>query len=112
MLIAGLAIGAGRGFIYVRAEYPLAVKNTTAAIELAKSAGLLGERILGTDFGFEIEIRQGAGAFVCGEETALIASLEGRRGMPRPRPPFPVQQGYKGKPLPSSTTSRRSRTCR
>jgi NADH-quinone oxidoreductase subunit F len=98
MLIAGLAIGAGRGFIYVRAEYPLAVKNTTAAIELAKSAGLLGEHILGTDFGFEIEIRQGAGAFVCGEETALIASLEGRRGMPRPRPPFPVQQGYKGKP--------------
>ena len=98
MLIAGLAIGAGRGFIYVRAEYPLAVKNTTAAIELAKSAGLLGEHILGTDFCFEIEIRQGAGAFVCGEETALIASLEGRRGMPRPRPPFPVQQGYKGKP--------------
>jgi len=98
MLIAGFAIGASRGFIYVRAEYPLAVKNTTAAIELAKSAGLLGERILGTDFGFEIEIRQGAGAFVCGEETALIASLEGRRGMPRPRPPFPVQQGYKGNP--------------
>jgi NADH-quinone oxidoreductase subunit F len=98
MLIAGFAIGACRGFIYVRAEYPLAVKNTSRAIEAARSAGLLGEGILGTEFGFDIEIRQGAGAFVCGEETALIASLEGRRGMPRPRPPFPVQQGYLGKP--------------
>ncbi len=98
MLIAGLAIGAGRGFIYVRAEYPLAVKNTTVAIERARAAGLLGAGILGTDFSFEIEIRQGAGAFVCGEETALIASLEGRRGMPRPRPPFPAQKGYAGQP--------------
>jgi len=98
MLIAGLAIGAGRGFIYVRAEYPLAVKNTTAAIEVARATGLLGESILGTDFSFEIEIRQGAGAFVCGEETALIASLEGKRGMPSPRPPFPVEKGYLGRP--------------
>jgi len=98
MLIAGFAIGAFRGFIYVRAEYPLAVKNTGRAIEVARLAGLLGDGILGTEFGFDIEIRQGAGAFVCGEETALIASLEGRRGMPRPRPPFPVQQGYLGKP--------------
>ena len=98
MLIAGFAIGASQGIIYVRAEYPLAVKNTTAAIELARSTGLLGENILGTDFSFDIEIRQGAGAFVCGEETALIASLEGKRGMPRPRPPFPAQKGYKGQP--------------
>ena len=98
MLIAGLAIEAGHGFIYVRAEYPLAVKNTTVAIEQARAAGLLGAGILGTDFSFEIEIRQGAGAFVCGEETALIASLEGRRGMPRPRPPFPAQKGYAGQP--------------
>jgi NADH-quinone oxidoreductase subunit F len=98
MLIAALAIGATQGIIYVRAEYPLAVKNTTAAIELARSTGLLGENILGTGFCFDIEIRQGAGAFVCGEETALIASLEGKRGMPRPRPPFPTQEGYKGQP--------------
>ncbi|MHC4193613.1 MAG: NADH-ubiquinone oxidoreductase-F iron-sulfur binding region domain-containing protein, partial [Planctomycetota bacterium] len=98
MMIAALAIGACRGFIYVRAEYPLAVKNTTIAIEQARDAGLLGENILGTDLSFEIEIREGAGAFVCGEETALIASLEGRRGMPTPRPPFPVQKGYMGRP--------------
>jgi len=98
MLIAGLAIGACRGFIYVRAEYPLAVRNTTVALEQAREAGLLGDGILGTDFSFEIEIRQGAGAFVCGEETALIASLEGLRGMPKARPPFPAQKGYLGKP--------------
>ncbi len=98
MLIAGFAIGANRGIIYVRAEYPLAVKNTTAAIESARSAALLGEKILGTGFCFDIEIREGAGAFVCGEETALIASLEGKRGMPRSRPPFPAQEGYKGQP--------------
>ena len=98
MMITALAIGVCRGFIYVRAEYPLAVKNTTIAIEQTQAAGLLGENILGTDFSFEIEIREGAGAFVCGEETALIASLEGKRGMPTPRPPFPVQKGYMGKP--------------
>ena len=98
MMIAGLAIGACHSFIYVRTEYPLAVKNTAIAIEQARTAGLLGENILGSKFCFEIEIREGAGAFVCGEETALIASLEGNRGMPRSRPPFPVQKGYMEKP--------------
>ncbi|MHC4132750.1 MAG: NADH-quinone oxidoreductase subunit NuoF [Planctomycetota bacterium] len=98
MIIAGFAIGAGTGFIYVRAEYPLAVNNTNVALEKAYEVGLLGENILGTDFSFNIEIRQGAGAFVCGEETALIISLEGHRGMPRPRPPFPAVKGYMGKP--------------
>ena len=98
MLISGFAIGASRGFIYVRAEYPLAVKHTEAALELAREKGILGDNILETGFSFDIEIRQGAGAFVCGEETALIASIEGHRGMPRPRPPFPAQSGYMGKP--------------
>ncbi len=98
MLIAAFAIGSRTGFIYVRAEYPLAVSNTTIALEKARDAGLLGNNILGTDFSFDIEIRQGAGAFVCGEETALIASLEGHRGMPRPRPPFPAVKGYMGEP--------------
>jgi len=98
MVIAAYAIGASKGIIYVRAEYPLAVKNTRVALRQAREAGLLGEGIVGTDFSMEIEIREGAGAFVCGEESALIASLEGRRGMPRPRPPFPVQKGYLGKP--------------
>ncbi|MBN1346504.1 MAG: NADH-quinone oxidoreductase subunit NuoF [Phycisphaerae bacterium] len=98
MLIAGFAIGATRGIIYVRAEYPLAVKNTRAALDLARKAGLLGENILGTGFSFDIEIREGAGAFVCGEETALIRSLEGLRGMPTPRPPFPAESGYHGQP--------------
>ena len=98
MLIAGFAIGACRGFIYVRAEYPLAVKHTEAALQCARERGILGDNILGTGFSFDIEIRQGAGAFVCGEETALIASIEGQRGMPRPRPPFPAESGYKGKP--------------
>ncbi|MHC4911618.1 MAG: NADH-quinone oxidoreductase subunit NuoF [Planctomycetota bacterium] len=94
MIIAAYAIGTARGFIYVRAEYPIAVEHTTIAIEQAREYGLLGEKIAGSDFSFDIEVRMGAGAFVCGEETALIASLEGRRGMPRPRPPFPVQKGY------------------
>ncbi|MBN2137478.1 MAG: NADH-quinone oxidoreductase subunit NuoF [Sedimentisphaerales bacterium] len=98
MLIAGFAIEARNGFIYVRAEYPRAVRNAARAIKAATDAGLLGKNILGSGFSFDIEIRQGAGAFVCGEETALIASLEGRRGMPRPRPPFPTEQGYLGKP--------------
>jgi NADH-quinone oxidoreductase subunit F len=98
MLISAYAIGATKGIIYVRAEYPLAVKNTALALEAARDAGLLGENILGTGITFDIEIREGAGAFVCGEETALIASLEGQRGMPRPRPPFPVQKGYTDKP--------------
>ena len=98
MIIAAYAIGASHGFIYVRAEYPIAVEHATIALEQAREFGLLGENILGSGFNFDIELRIGAGAFVCGEETALIASLEGRRGMPKPRPPFPAQSGYHGKP--------------
>jgi NADH:ubiquinone oxidoreductase subunit F (NADH-binding)/(2Fe-2S) ferredoxin/Pyruvate/2-oxoacid:ferredoxin oxidoreductase delta subunit len=98
MLIGGYAIGAKKGFVYIRAEYPLAIKRLTSALEQARNYGLLGDNILGTDFSFDIEIRIGAGAFVCGEETALIASIEGKRGMPRPRPPFPVNSGLWGKP--------------
>jgi (2Fe-2S) ferredoxin len=90
MIIAAYAIGATQGFVYVRAEYPIAVEHVTIALKQARSYGLLGEKIAGSDFSFDIEVRMGAGAFVCGEETALIASLEGRRGMPRPRPPFPA----------------------
>jgi len=98
MIIAAYAIGAGSGFIYVRAEYPIAVEHINIALEQARTFGLLGENIAGTGFNFDIEIRMGAGAFVCGEETALIASLEGKRGMPITRPPFPAESGYKGKP--------------
>ena len=98
MIIAAYAIGATHGFVYVRAEYPIAVKHISTAIEQARSLGLLGENIAGSRYCFDIDTRMGAGAFVCGEETALIASLEGRRGMPRPRPPFPVQSGYRGRP--------------
>ncbi|MCS7242163.1 NADH-quinone oxidoreductase subunit NuoF [Candidatus Caldatribacterium sp.] len=98
MAIAGYAIGASEGYIYVRAEYPLAVKRLRKAIEDARSAGLLGRNILGTSFSFDVHIREGAGAFVCGEETALIASIEGKRGMPNPRPPYPAQKGLWGKP--------------
>jgi len=98
MIIAAYAIGAAAGYIYVRAEYPIAVEHINLAIAEARSCGLLGEDILGSGFGFDIEVRMGAGAFVCGEETALIASLEGRRGMPRPRPPFPANSGFRGKP--------------
>ncbi len=98
MIIAGYAIGATRGIIYVRAEYPLAVRTSRIVLDQARQAGLLGENILGSGFNFDIEVREGAGAFVCGEETALIASLEGERGMPRPRPPFPAQSGYRGQP--------------
>jgi len=93
MAIAGYAVGAQRGFIYVRAEYPLAVKHLKTAIKQAERLGLLGNSICGTRFSFHIDIRLGAGAFVCGEETALIASIEGKRGMPRPRPPFPAESG-------------------
>ena len=93
MAIAGYAVGANKGFIYCRAEYPLAVKRLRIAIRQAESNGLLGMNIGDTHFDFKIEIRLGAGAFVCGEETALIASIEGGRGTPRPRPPFPAQQG-------------------
>ncbi|MGC8863310.1 MAG: NADH-ubiquinone oxidoreductase-F iron-sulfur binding region domain-containing protein [Armatimonadota bacterium] len=98
MIVGAYAMGASHGFIYVRAEYPIAIEHTEAALEQARELGLLGENILGSGFDFDIEIRKGAGAFVCGEETSLIASLEGRRGMPRPRPPFPANSGYAGKP--------------
>ena len=98
MLIAGYAIGACKGFIYVRAEYPLAVESFTKAVESAKEYGLLGNNILGTKFNFDIEVRLGAGAFVCGEETALIGSIEGKRGMPTAKPPYPAVKGLWGQP--------------
>lgn len=98
MIIGGYAIGSNKGIIYIRAEYPLAVERLKKAIEQAKKEGFLGENILGSNFSFDIEIRLGAGAFVCGEETALIHSIEGHRGMPRPRPPYPSVQGLFDKP--------------
>ncbi len=98
MIIGGYAIGATEGWFYVRDEYPLAVKHLTIAISQAKSLGLIGESILGSGFSFDVKIARGAGAFVCGEETALIASIEGKRGNPRPRPPYPAQEGLFGKP--------------
>ena len=98
MLIAGYAIGASEGYIYVRAEYPLAVKRLEIALAQAREKGFIGDGILGSDFDFNISIRQGAGAFVCGEETALMMSIEGRRGMPNFRPPFPAESGLWGKP--------------
>ncbi len=98
MAIAGYAIGADEGFVYVRAEYPIAVKRLQIAIDQAKEMGLLGKNIFGTDFCFDLELRLGAGAFVCGEETALMTSIEGKRGEPRPRPPFPAVKGLFGKP--------------
>jgi len=98
MSIAGRTVGASQGFIYIRAEYPLAIERLNNAIAQAHEYGLLGENILGSDFNFDIELRLGAGAFVCGEETALLASIEGKRGMPIPRPPFPAVKGLWGKP--------------
>jgi len=98
MAIAAYAIGAQQGYIYCRAEYPVAVSTLNIALRQAREFGLLGNNILGTDFSFDLEVRMGAGAFVCGEETALIASIEGRRGEPRPRPPFPSVAGLWGKP--------------
>ncbi|MBO5483230.1 MAG: NADH-quinone oxidoreductase subunit NuoF [Spirochaetaceae bacterium] len=98
MTICGRAIGANKGFIYIRAEYPLAVDRLKIAMAQAREAGLLGKDILGSGFDFDIEIRLGAGAFVCGEETALLRSIEGKRGMPTPKPPFPAQCGLWGKP--------------
>ncbi len=98
MAIGGYAIGASQGYIYVRAEYPIAVKRLNNAIQQAKEMGLLGENLFGSDFCFDVEVRMGAGAFVCGEETALIASIEGGRGEPRPKPPFPAVSGLWGKP--------------
>jgi len=98
MIIGAYAIGANQGYVYVRDEYPLAVKHITIAIEQAREYGLLGKNIMGSDFDFDLIISKGEGAFVCGEETALIASIEGRRGEPRQRPPYPVQKGLWGRP--------------
>jgi NADH-quinone oxidoreductase subunit F len=98
MMIAAKAIGANKGYVYVRLEYPLAVKRIKKAVADAESLGILGENIFGSNFNFTIEIMEGAGAFVCGEETALMSSIEGKRGMPNPKPPFPAQSGLYGKP--------------
>ncbi|MFA7407435.1 MAG: NADH-ubiquinone oxidoreductase-F iron-sulfur binding region domain-containing protein [Anaerolineaceae bacterium] len=98
MIIAAYAVGARQGYIYCRAEYPIAVSTVNLAIKQARSFGLLGKNIMGTDFSFDLEVRVGAGAFVCGEETALLASIEGKRGEPRARPPFPAVKGLWGKP--------------
>lgn len=98
MAIAAYAIGADEGYLYVRAEYPLAIKRLKLALKQAEDYGLLGDDVLGTGFGIHLKIKEGAGAFVCGEETALLASIEGERGMPRPRPPFPAQKGLWGCP--------------
>lgn len=98
MMIGGYTIGASQGVIYCRAEYPLAIKRLNIAINQAKAKGLLGEKLFGSDFSFDIYVKEGAGAFVCGEETALIASIEGKRGMPRKRPPFPAVSGLWAKP--------------
>ena len=98
LMIGGYAIGADKGFVYIRAEYPMAIQRLEKAIADARAAGLLGKNILGSKFNFDIELRLGAGAFVCGEETALLASIEGSRGMPHPRPPYPTVSGLWGKP--------------
>ncbi len=98
MMIAARGIGADEGYVYVRAEYPLAVERMRNAVADAEKTGILGEKLFGTDFSFKVTVMEGAGAFVCGEETALIASIEGKRGMPRPKPPFPAQRGLWGKP--------------
>ncbi|MFO7252309.1 MAG: NAD(P)H-dependent oxidoreductase subunit E [Actinomycetes bacterium] len=98
MTIAGYAIGASRGYLYIRGEYPRALRRLEHAIATARARGFLGERILGHDFSFDIEIRRGAGAYICGEETAIFNSIEGRRGEPRSKPPFPVEKGLFGKP--------------
>jgi NADH:ubiquinone oxidoreductase subunit F (NADH-binding) len=105
MTIAGYAIGAREGYVYCRAEYPLAIKRLKTAIAQAHEYGLLGENILGSGFSFDLKVKEGAGAFVCGEETALMASIEGKRGEPRPRPPFPAVAGLWAS-RPTSTTSR------
>ncbi|MEI7734868.1 MAG: NADH-quinone oxidoreductase subunit NuoF [Ferruginibacter sp.] len=98
MIIAAYAVGASKGYAYIRGEYPLAIKRFELAIKQAKKLGILGNNILGTTFSFDVDVRIGAGAFVCGEETALIASIEGKRGTPKPRPPFPAESGLWGKP--------------
>lgn len=111
MMICGYAVGAHEGYIYCRAEYPLAIKRLHLAIEKATEYGLMGKDIFGSGFDFQLKVKEGAGAFVCGEETALIASIEGRRGEPRPRPPF-LRIRVSGTSLPTSTTSRAMRTLR
>ena len=98
MMVAAKAIGADEGYVYVRAEYPLAVVRMRNAVKDAERVGILGDKLFGTDFSFRVSVMEGAGAFVCGEETALIASIEGKRGMPMPKPPFPAQKGLWGKP--------------
>ncbi|MBR5818060.1 MAG: NADH-quinone oxidoreductase subunit F, partial [Clostridia bacterium] len=98
MTICGYAVGATMGYVYVRAEYPIAVKRLQKAIDQAKEYGLLGKNIFGSGFDFDLEIRLGAGAFVCGEETALMTSIEGNRGEPRPRPPYPAVKGLYNSP--------------
>jgi NADH:ubiquinone oxidoreductase subunit F (NADH-binding)/ferredoxin len=98
LMIAGYAVGAAKGFFYIRAEYPLAIKRVQHALDQAYEAGLLGKNILGSSFGIDLEVRLGAGAFVCGEETALMASIEGKRGTPQPRPPYPSESGLWKKP--------------
>jgi len=98
MTIAAYAVGASRGYIYCRAEYPIAIERLEQAIKRAKKVGLLGPNVLGTPFAFDVEVRLGAGAFVCGEETALLASIEGKQGRPRPRPPYPAEAGLYGRP--------------
>ncbi len=98
LAIAAYTVGASQGFLYIRAEYPMAVRHIRAAIKSAEERGFLGENILSSGFSLRLEVREGAGAFVCGEETALIQSLEGKRGMPKLRPPYPIEQGYRGKP--------------
>ena len=98
MAIAGYAIGASQGYVYVRAEYPIAVQRLALAIEQAREYGLLGDNVLGLKFKFDLDIRLGAGAFVCGEETALLTSIEGNRGEPRLKPPFPAVEGLFAKP--------------
>jgi NADH-quinone oxidoreductase subunit F len=98
MMIAARAIGADEGYFYVRMEYPLAVERIRKAVEDAEAMGLLGDRLFGSPYGLRLHVMEGAGAFVCGEETAMIASIEGKRGMPRPKPPFPAQRGLWGRP--------------
>ncbi len=98
MMIAAKAIDGNEGYVYVRTEYPLAVARMRRAVIAAEKAGLLGDNLFGTDFSFKLHVMEGAGAFVCGEETALIASIEGKRGMPMPKPPFPAESGLWGKP--------------
>jgi NADH-quinone oxidoreductase subunit F len=98
LAIAAYAVGASEGIVYVRSEYPIAVRHARAAIATAEAHGLLGDRIFGSSFSFRVQVREGAGAFVCGEETALIQSIEGERGMPRLRPPYPAESGLRGKP--------------